>query len=143
LFEHRFAPGAHVPVQFPPTQAWFAHVAPSRQVPVESHVCVVWPLQRFEVGLHDPEHAPPLHTFWQVAAFCHAPLASQVWGMSPSHCFVVGVHSPVHAPLRQTRPVQLEPGPHWPEVVHVSTSLFEHRVVAGSHTPTHAPSTHA
>jgi len=60
------------------------------------------PLHRFAFGLHDPEHAPPLHTFAQTVPFCHAPFESQVCGVSPLHFFVVGVHSPVQAPLRQT-----------------------------------------
>ena len=132
-----------MPVQLPPTHAWFAHVAPSCHEPLALHVCVVWPLHRFVFGLHVPEHAPPLHTFAHTVPFCQAPFASHVCGVSPLHVFVVGVHSPVHAPPRQAWPVHVEGAPHCPVVLHVSTSLFEQRFVPGAHTPTQAPSTHA
>jgi hypothetical protein len=38
LFEHCFAPGVHRPVHEPETHAWFAQIAPSFHVPVESQV---------------------------------------------------------------------------------------------------------
>jgi hypothetical protein len=39
LLEHWVAPGAHTPVQVPPTQAWFEQAAPFCQDPLPSQVC--------------------------------------------------------------------------------------------------------
>jgi hypothetical protein len=49
-------------------------------------------------GVHDPEHAPPLHTLAHAVPSTQLPLSSQVWGMKPLHWRVPGVHPPVQAP---------------------------------------------
>ena len=73
-------------------------VAPFCHVPLASQVCVVWPLHCFEVGLHVPEHAPPLQTFVQRVPFCQVPVLSHVWGVRPLHVFVPGLQLPEQTP---------------------------------------------
>jgi hypothetical protein len=103
LFEHRFVPGAQTPVHAPATHAWFAHAAPSIQVPVASHVCTTRPLHPLAFGLQLPEQAPPRHTFLHRVPGCQLPVASQVRGVRSLQSLVVGVHSPVQPSSPQTK----------------------------------------
>lgn len=108
------------------THVWFTHVAPSCQLPDESHVCGVWPLQRLVVGLHVPEHDPALHTFWHGVPFCQVPVPSHVCGVSPLQVVVPGVQLPWHTPDTHAWLLQATGALHWPEALQVCTPLFEH-----------------
>jgi hypothetical protein len=59
---HSVAPGAHTPVQTPPTHVWFVQEAPfDCQLPVASQTWGCWPLHLRAVGLQ-VTHPPLRHT---------------------------------------------------------------------------------
>ena len=104
LPEHCVWPGAHEPVQAPPTQVWFEQAAPEVQVPVELHVCGwLLPEQLTSPGPHVPEHAPPRQVWWlHATAVPQVPFDAHVCTPLPEHCVAPGVHTPVQAPLAHT-----------------------------------------
>jgi hypothetical protein len=54
-------------------------------------------------GVHDPTHAPPLHTLAHgLPVLCQEPAALHVWGCCPVHCIAPGVQLPEHKPALQT-----------------------------------------
>jgi hypothetical protein len=56
---HCVAPGVHVPVQAPETQALFAHGWVLVQVPVASHVSTALPVHLVAPGVQTPVQVPP------------------------------------------------------------------------------------
>jgi hypothetical protein len=92
--EHCFAPGSHTPAHAPLTHARPEHAAPSRQVPVASHVWTTCPLHCVASGVHVPEHAPPLQMLLQGVSLCQTPCLSQFCGVKPSHIRVPATQLP-------------------------------------------------
>ncbi len=74
---HCLAPGVHAPLQVPALQT-FGHAALLTHLPVESHVCGVFPLHCLVPGTQLPEHVPPLQTYGQANELTHFPVLSQV-----------------------------------------------------------------
>jgi hypothetical protein len=79
---HFSAPGAHDPVQLPPTHAWLVHAVAFCHVPLVLHVCGCCPLHCFCVGAHTPVQAPATHVWFEHAdpVFDQAPALVQVCG---------------------------------------------------------------
>ena len=143
---HRLAPGLHVPVHAPPTQA-LAHGVPSIQWPVASQVCGIALLHPMSSGEHCPLHTPvPGSHAWftQGTGALHCPLSSHVWTPLPEHFDRPGTQTPVHAPLTQADATHAVDGAQFPMVSQVSTPLVcEQRVFCGSQVPVHCPETQA
>ncbi len=56
------APGEHAPAHAPAVHTLAQDAPLFCQVPVASHICGCSPLHWRELGVHDPEHVPALHT---------------------------------------------------------------------------------
>jgi hypothetical protein len=117
--------------------AWFVHV------PVELHVCGVFPLHSTWPGAHAPEHAPATQV-WLV----HGDAVPQLPPLHvstplPEHCDWPGAHTPVQTPLLHVWLVQLTIVPHWPLALHVCALLPEHCTDPGEHDPLQTPPLHA
>jgi hypothetical protein len=83
--EHCLLPGSQTPTQAPLTQACPEQGAPSLQVPVASQVWTICPLHWVFLGVHVPEHAPPLQMPSHGVSLCQTPFLSQLCGEKPSH----------------------------------------------------------
>ena len=96
------------------------------------------------VGVHDPEHAPLTHAWFEHAtALPHWPSAPQVWTPLPEQVVDPGTHTPPQAPFTHANEHALA-GPHVPEAEQVATPVLEpplasgmQLVVVGAHTPWH------
>jgi hypothetical protein len=65
-------------------------------------------LHFFVVGLHDPEHAPPLQTFVHAVSLCHAPVELHCSGVRPLQVRESGEQTPEHAAETHAWSVQSE-----------------------------------
>jgi hypothetical protein len=93
-------------------------------------------------GVQTPEHAPPVHTYVQLAAVPHWPLDVHVCTPLPEHCVVPGEQAPPHTPALQTlgqgEPVSCQ--------VPVASQVWGcwplHCSAPGAHEPVQAPALH-
>jgi hypothetical protein len=132
---HRFAPGVHTPVHWPPTHAK-VHAAAEDQLPLESQLCGTLPEHWSEPGAQLPVHAPALQTFVQTAPFAaHWPCALHWRGCFPWQSCAPGVHTPVHCPAPLHTKGHGVPSFHVPFASHVRGVLPAHCTDPGVHSP--------
>ena len=121
-------PGAHDPVQAPPTHVWLVHATGEPHCPPLSHVSTPLPEHCFCPGEHGPLHTPATHVpLEHVVAAPHCPQPPHVCTCVPEHCVAPGVHTAAAAH---------EHAPHAQAAVHVCVPYVLHASVAfGAHAP--------
>jgi hypothetical protein len=152
LLVHWVAPGVHVPVHTPTTQAWLVQLTAVPHMPL---LLQVWTAELPEhcvvPGEQVPVQAPFEQMELQATAVPHWPLLLQVWTPLPGppsavveHFVTPGVHEPVQEPPTHAWLVQVMGAPQVPVVLQVDTPLSEppsaavaHSVAPGEQTPVH------
>jgi hypothetical protein len=134
---HSVWPGAHVPVQTPPTHVWFTQATGAPHTPLSVQVCT--PLfEHWIAPGAQTVHAPfqhtgvdPAHVVW----LCQLPAALQIWVTLPEHCAWPAAHTPVQVPPTQVWLTQhAEPHAMPPSHVKAETSPGEESTLPASDT---------
>jgi hypothetical protein len=102
-----------------------AHVVWFAQLPVGSHVCVVFPLQFVCPGAHTPLQALLTHVWLTHGdGLLHVPFMHVSSALPGTHCVCVGAHVPMHMPFMHVWLTHATGAPHAPVMSHVSTPLL-------------------